>query len=149
MRLRNIRYVAVALFCAIVIIGVYMYAAFCVLFTNTFDVVTLILLGGLLVTTMILSQAWCRFLCPEGAVLSLLTRVSGWKINLDSGKCISCNTCNDVCPVEAIDVGQVDEGSCLYCCNCVDNCPTDALEMANRPRRSLVELPVIKPGLSV
>jgi len=148
MRLRNIRYVAITLFCTIVIIGVYMYAAFCVLFTNTFDVVTLLLLGGLLVTTMILSQAWCRFLCPEGAVLSLLTRVSGWKINLDKSKCVSCNTCNTVCPVEAIDLGKVDEGSCLYCCNCVDNCPTDALEMANRPSRSLVELPVITPGLS-
>ena len=142
-RLRVVRYVAIVAFCTVVIVGVYVYAAFCVLFTNTIDTVTLALLGGLLVTTLILSQAWCRFLCPEGAVLSLLTRFSGWKINLDTGKCTGCNTCHVVCPVEAIDIGEVDEGSCLYCCKCVDNCPTDALDMVDRPTRSLASLPVV------
>lgn len=144
-RLRSVRYVAIILFCTVVVVGVYVYAAFCVLFTNTIDTATIALFGGLLATTLILSQAWCRFLCPEGAVLSLLTTVSGWKINLDMGKCSGCNDCNDVCPVEAIDMGKVDEHSCLYCCKCVDNCPTDALDMVHRPPRgTLVRLPVVQ-----
>lgn len=148
-KLRNIRFVAIVVFIAVVTMGIYMYAAFCSLFTNTVTIITMILLGGVLLTTLILSQAWCRFLCPEGAVLSLLTRVSGWKINLDKGKCSGCNICQEVCPVEAIENGEVDEGSCLYCCTCVDHCPTDALDMSARPKKTLMPLPVFNPGAAI
>jgi len=113
-----------------------------------------LLLPGVLFASLILSQAWCRFLCPEGALLGLLTRWSGRKIRLDRRKCTACNTCHRVCPVDAIEVGEVDERSCLYCCRCVDSCPTEAIDMAGVPidqtgeafgEESPVELPAV-PG---
>lgn len=143
-RLRVIRYFSLAFFVVATGVGIYLHAAFCVLFVNILDRGTILLFVGVLFASLVLSQAWCRFLCPEGALLGLLTRLSGWKITLDRAKCSGCNVCNRVCPVEAIDIGEVDERSCLYCCKCLDACPTDAIAMAEEKgdSRSLMSLPV-------
>jgi len=141
-RLRLVRYVALAFFVGSTVLGIYLHAAFCVLFTNVLDHATVLLFLGVLFSSLVLSQAWCRFLCPEGALLGLLTRLSGWKIRLDRGKCSGCNQCNTVCPVEAIDVGEVDEKSCLYCCKCVDACPTNAIDMSGGGQDALIRLTV-------
>lgn len=146
--LRRVRYVSLAFFFLAAVVGYYLHAAFCVLFVNILDHATVMLFIGVLFGSLVLSQAWCRFLCPEGALLGLLTRLSGRRIVLDSPRCSGCNVCNQVCPVEAIDIGRVDERSCLYCCKCVDACPTEALDMAGigEKRDSLVALPVIGRG---
>jgi polyferredoxin len=128
-RLRQVRYAALAFFVLGTVLSIHLQAAFCVLFTNDLQYTMLLLFAGVLVAALILSSAWCRFLCPEGALLGLLTRLSGWKIRLDRSKCCRCNACGQVCPVEAIEVGEVDERSCLYCCRCVDACPSWALDM--------------------
>lgn len=142
-RLRVVRYAALGFFVGGTVLGITLRAAFCVLFTSDLGKTTVMLFIGVMLAALILSQAWCRFLCPEGALLGLLTRLSGWKIRLDRGRCSGCNTCNVVCPVEAIDVGEVDERSCLYCCRCVDACPTDAIDMAEDPTDAPVRLPVL------
>ena len=141
--LRIVRYVALSFFVGATVLGIYLHAAFCVLFRNVLDSATMMLFLGVLFSSLVLSQAWCRFLCPEGAILGLLTRLSGTKIRLDRGKCSGCNVCNTVCPVEAIDVGEVDEQSCLYCCRCVDHCPTDAIDMKAKRPGALVQLHVV------
>jgi len=144
-RLRSVRYVALLFFVVVTVLGIYLHAAFCVLFTNDWRREPVLLFLGVLFASLVLSLAWCRFLCPEGALLGLLTRLSGWKVRLDRSKCSGCNTCNQVCPVDAIEVGEVDERSCLYCCRCVDSCPTEAIEMTGETAsdESLVKLPVL------
>ena len=147
-RLRKVRYIALSAFAFATVVGVYLNAAFCVLFTNDWRASPVLLLVGVLFASLVLSQAWCRFLCPEGALLGLLTRFSGTRIRLDEARCSACNVCNKVCPVEAIEIGRVDELSCLYCCKCVDACPTTALVMGpeQNDRDSLMQLPVIPPS---
>jgi polyferredoxin len=132
-RLRPVRYASLILFAATIYLGTYLNGVFCVLLKNILAKPTVILFVGVMLTTLLLSQAWCRFLCPEGALLGWLTRASGWRIELDKSKCSGCNVCKDVCPVEAIDVGRVVDDVCLYCAKCVDRCPTDALSMAAPP----------------
>ncbi|MHC4442409.1 MAG: 4Fe-4S binding protein [Planctomycetota bacterium] len=144
-RLRTVRYLALSFFVLGTVLGVYLHAAFCVLFTNDWRRSPVMLLVGVLFASLILSQAWCRFLCPEGALLGLLTRLSGLKVRLSGSKCTACNTCNKVCPVEAIELGEVDERSCLYCCRCVDSCPSKAIDMAGEDlaSESPAELPTL------
>jgi len=144
LKLRNVRYLALSFFVIGTVLSIYLRAAFCVLFTNDWSRSLVMLLIGVLFASLILSHAWCRFLCPEGALLGLLTRLSGLKIRLNRTKCTSCNTCNKACPVEAIDLGQVDERSCLYCCRCVDSCPSKAIDMASEESGTepLFKLPV-------
>lgn len=63
----------------------------------------LILFGGLLlITSVFIGRPFCRFLCPYGALLSLFSRVSIFKIKITKQLCINCDLCNNACPVDAI-----------------------------------------------
>ncbi len=50
---------------------------------------------------------------------------------IDKTRCISCGTCMDKCPVDAIDIdkGTVDNDKCIVCLGCVNNCPTQSVDM--------------------
>ena len=62
----------------------------------------MIIFGGLLlVASVFTGRPFCRFLCPYGAILSLFSRVSVWKMRL-TPSCINCELCHNACPVDAI-----------------------------------------------
>jgi ferredoxin len=62
----------------------------------------MIIFGGLLlIASVFTGRPFCRFLCPYGAILSLFSRVSVWKIRL-TPSCINCELCHNACPVDAI-----------------------------------------------
>ena len=46
-------------------------------------------------------------------------------------KCVSCGSCADACPNEAIVEGadhyEINAGSCLDCGSCADTCPMSAI----------------------
>ena len=52
-----------------------------------------------------------------------------FRINADD--CVSCGTCAEECPVEAISQGDesyvIDEDACLSCGSCAGACPCDAI----------------------
>jgi ferredoxin len=56
----------------------------------------------LLVAAIFTGRPFCRFICPYGALLSLFSRVSIWKIELTKKTCINCDLCHNACPVDAI-----------------------------------------------
>jgi len=63
----------------------------------------LILFGVLLLIAAIFTgRPFCRFICPYGALLSLFSRVSIWKVELTKSPCINCELCHNACPVDAI-----------------------------------------------
>ena len=45
--------------------------------------------------------------------------------------CVSCGTCAEECPVEAIKEGdgkfEIDENTCTGCGTCASVCPTEAI----------------------
>ena len=45
---------------------------------------------------------------------------------------VSCGSCADQCPVEAISEGEgkyvIDADVCVSCGSCADQCPTEAIE---------------------
>lgn len=47
-------------------------------------------------------RPYCRFLCPYGALLSLLSRFSQWKVTLSPDDCLQCKICDTACPYGAI-----------------------------------------------
>jgi MauM/NapG family ferredoxin protein len=71
---------------------------------------------------------WCRFLCPLGALLSLLSRFSPIGIKV-SESCISCVDCRKTCPTGAIpeDGKGRSKPECIACMNCTEPCPVDAV----------------------
>ena len=55
-------------------------------------------------------------------------------LSLDTGKCVGCGRCAEVCPhgVFEVAVGKariVDKDSCMECGACALNCPVDAIEV--------------------
>ncbi len=59
--------------------------------------------GATLVLATFVGRPYCRFLCPYGALLGLLSRVSWKATTITPDECIVCGLCRDACPFSAID----------------------------------------------
>lgn len=89
--------------------------------------ITLILYGPVLMYVFG-RRAWCRHLCPIGALLGIFSKVRPARVRLVNTDCIGCGTCNNVCDME-IDVlgelktyGEVRSTNCTVCFKCTDQC---------------------------
>ncbi len=85
--------------------------------------------GFLLLTVSLLSlivyRPWCRWLCPYGLLLGLLSRASLVKIRRNTAGCTGCRRCDRSCPMH-IPVSQKQSISgirCIQCSRCADSCP--------------------------
>jgi MauM/NapG family ferredoxin protein len=72
---------------------------------------------------------WCRYLCPAGALLALLSRCNIVKVHVDADKCIQCKACTLHCHTQANPFPAEDwkPGECVYCYSCASRCPTAAI----------------------
>lgn len=92
------------------------------------------LYGGIFLAVLGLNLAaprfWCRYLCPLGGLLGLLSKGSLMKHQI-SESCSGCGVCEDVCPTGAIYTveGGVDSNpsECTMCMECLPSCPGQAV----------------------
>ncbi|MDD4160468.1 MAG: 4Fe-4S binding protein [Synergistaceae bacterium] len=76
---------------------------------------------------LFIQRFWCRYLCPLGAALALISKFSLVKVYRDKSPCINCGKCSMVCPVGLTpdkDIVQRD-GECIACGKCYSACPVD------------------------
>jgi len=76
-------------------------------------------------------RPFCRTLCPYGALLSLLSRISLFRLSATKG-CTSCGLCAWVCPTAAMGKGAPDMTECFLCGLCRERCPRGALRFVPR-----------------
>lgn len=57
----------------------------------------------LLFIGVFIARPYCRFLCPYGVILNLVSRVSKKHLTITPAKCIQCKLCEDSCPFDAIE----------------------------------------------
>lgn len=84
------------------------------------------------------SRVWCRFGCPQAAILGIFQRYfSKFRITVNGGQCISCGNCSTYCEM-GIDVkayaqrGQdIVRASCVGCGICSAVCPRGVLKLEN------------------
>jgi len=87
----------------------------------------------IIATHLYQKRFWCRNLCPLGALLGLLSKVSLLKIRVNEDKCIDCRRCENICPTGAIiKLGKkerhIEALECSLCFTCVKICPVEAIE---------------------
>ncbi len=94
-------------------------------FTGEVAPLALIILGTTLLASLFIQRPWCRWLCPLGAILSLLGKFSILKIYRPSESCITCGACSKACPVGLDPCAQeyVRESRCIRCGLCEGSCP--------------------------
>jgi polyferredoxin len=89
-------------------------------------------------------RAWCRHLCPIGALLRIFSVASPTRVRLASDNCIGCGKCARVCdmeinvPGELESYGEVRSTYCNVCLKCIDECSNEAIAYTmRRPRISM------------
>jgi len=84
----------------------------------------LAVLGGLVLLSLVFRNAWCRWLCPYGALLGLLTFTGIARIARKEDACVHCGRCRRVCPAAiAIDKKVIVRSpDCVGCARCVGSC---------------------------
>jgi len=88
-------------------------------------------------------RLFCNTLCPVGALLSLVSRYSLFRIAVDESACNKCGVCERKCKAEAIDskTSKVDASLCVSCYNCLSSCNKNAISYKIKvpsPQRSVI-----------
>ncbi len=76
------------------------------------------------VISVFVYRAFCRFICPMGAIYSLFNKISFFGIKLEKPKCTNCGRCIAKCEM---DIRHVGDRECISCGECIDVCPTKAI----------------------
>ena len=71
----------------------------------------------LLVATVFVRNLYCRFLCPVGATLGLMSFLTVFKIKRWS-ECSTCRICEKACEWGAIDGPKILVTECVRCDDC-------------------------------
>lgn len=88
-----------------------------------------------LALNLVRNRFWCRYVCPLGALLGLLSRRPLWRLVSEPGRCNQCRRCTLSCPAAA----QPEQPErwlateCFGCWNCVAACKDQGLDFAFTP----------------
>jgi polyferredoxin len=74
-------------------------------------------LAVLLVATVFVRNLYCRFLCPVGALLGVISKLTVFKIKRWS-ECNTCKICEKTCEWGAIRGPKIIESECVRCDDC-------------------------------
>jgi polyferredoxin len=85
---------------------------------------------GVILLNLVAPRFWCRYLCPLGALLGLLSKVAVVRREVND-RCTQCDACARVCPTGTIQAAKgyaSDSGECTMCLECLAICPYSAIE---------------------
>lgn len=94
-----------------------------------------------IVGSVVYDRFFCKYLCPMGATLGIISRLSVFKVRRNADTCIDCGKCDKACPVNVAvsAVETVESAECINCNECVNVCPVkDTLQVATKGRRTTV-----------
>jgi ferredoxin len=102
-----------------------------------------VVIGVLVIASVFIEGAWCRYLCPYGALLGLFSWFSPTRVTRQADACVGCSMCDKACPAR-LTVSSVDavaSPECTGCLDCVAVCPVaGALELRTVGRRKVPAL---------
>ncbi len=111
------------------------------LFFAQASALTIKVLAALVLLSILVRHFWCRYLCPYGALLGVLSWFSPLKIHRKAESCIDCGKCTRVCPanIKVDKARTVWSDECNGCLQCVDACPVkETLHLSLTPHRGVL-----------
>ncbi|NMA18063.1 MAG: 4Fe-4S binding protein [Clostridiaceae bacterium] len=95
--------------------------------TGEVAISALIILTLVVLASLWIERPWCKYLCPFGAVLGLISKISLFSLKRAPGTCIGCKNCDRVCPmnIEISSRNSVRHTNCIVClqCSSEEACP--------------------------
>ncbi len=71
-------------------------------------------------------RAFCRFICPLGAIYGLFNKLALISVHVDADRCNGCGACVRNCRMDVLHVGDHE---CINCGRCIHVCRQDALSL--------------------
>ena len=75
--------------------------------------------AGFLAVCIFIYRPFCKYLCPYGMILGLLSRISIYRKSFSSS-CKKCGRCAEKCPTGCIEGENIDFSKCIACNRCVN-----------------------------
>jgi polyferredoxin len=103
-------------------------------------------LGALLLASVFVRNAYCRFLCPLGAALGVLSKLTVFRIKRWS-ECNTCRICEKACEWGAIRGPQIVMTECVRCDDCerlyadTQKCPHHRIILYRSRREAMAAAP--------
>jgi polyferredoxin len=101
---------------------------------------------GVIALNMLAERFWCRYLCPLGAMLGLVSKIALFRRQVGED-CRGCALCEKACPTGTINPAKAyasDPGECTMCLDCLEACPRSTISY--HPRLSTASWNHYDPG---
>lgn len=109
-----------------------------------------IVLAILALGSIAIQNFWCRYFCPYGALMGLVSLLSPLRIRREANLCIDCAKCAKACPA-ALPVDRlvtIQSAECVGCLRCVAACPAEGALVFSAPRRKRVPAWAVAAGIA-
>ena len=91
------------------------------IFTSKF-----VIMLGIILACIFCYRAFCRFLCPLGAIYGMFSKLALVGVRVDMDRCTHCNACIRSCEM---DVQKIGDHECIHCGKCMRVCASNAISI--------------------
>jgi ferredoxin len=101
------------------------------------SIASLLLLMFIAIANFWRRRFWCRYVCPSGALISLVSRYGLFKRRVSDDRCTECKRCAMACDMRAIGPSPKTTvlAECTLCGDCTAECPRDGIALVPRVKQ--------------
>ncbi len=83
------------------------------------------ILLAIIIASFFIERFFCRYLCPLGALFTIISRLKTLKVRKPSDKCGNCRACTKSCAmgITMYKNTKIGSGECINCYKCIPACP--------------------------